>query len=449
MYPSNNLELPQWTARRTSAPEHRNGFNANAPDQHYQRDRARIIHSASFRSLQLKTQVLGLGEGDFYRTRLTHSLEVAQIGSGIVERLINLPENRPHVPWLPDMALIEAICLAHDLGHPPYGHGGETALNFCMRANGGFEGNAQTLRILARLGEFSPDAGLDLTRRTMLGVLKYPVFYRDCVNYQDTHNETTPPLNLEAWHPPKCLYDEERDVLQWIIQPFSTHDQQRFGQSTQHSVMHNKSRFKSLDASIMEIADDIAYGVHDLEDAVALHLIRQDVWQTHLVDALQGLSLPSCPITQDPDFYFSHLFSDVAHQRKHAISRLVNYLINHIHLAILPDFEHPLLYLQARLTPEADQLLGHLKALVFNHVIMQPSLQAIRHRGQQQMLKLFQILDANADTLLPKATYQQYEQYPIKERAISDYVSALSDQSATRLYNRLSHPEAGSIFDRI
>ncbi|HBA35051.1 MAG TPA: dGTPase, partial [Gammaproteobacteria bacterium] len=104
-------------------------FNSGSIDSHFQRDRARIIHSASFRALQSKTQVLGLGESDFYRTRLTHSLEVAQIGFGISEHLRVTEQNKASEPWLPSFSLIESICLAHDLGHPPFGHSGEVALN--------------------------------------------------------------------------------------------------------------------------------------------------------------------------------------------------------------------------------------------------------------------------------------------------------------------------------
>jgi len=131
--------LNEWITRRSdeeapagqSTPqESARGFNSTSVDSQYQRDRARIIHSASFRALQSKTQVLGLGESDFYRTRLTHSLEVAQIGSGICEWLRNKPHDPPGQElqqWIPSLSLIEAICLAHDIGHSPFGHGGEVA----------------------------------------------------------------------------------------------------------------------------------------------------------------------------------------------------------------------------------------------------------------------------------------------------------------------------------
>ena len=145
-------------------------------------DYARIIHSASFRRLQGKTQVLNLGDSDFYRTRLTHSIEVAQIAGGIARQLEKDNQAHPALSSIPDITMIQAIGATHDLGHPPFGHGGEVALNYCMRSNGGFEGNGQTLRILTRLEKFSAGAGANLTRRTLLGVLKYPVGYSVVVN---------------------------------------------------------------------------------------------------------------------------------------------------------------------------------------------------------------------------------------------------------------------------
>lgn len=109
----------------------------------FQRDRARIMHSAGFRRLQGKTQVMGTGEGDFHRTRLTHSIEVAQIGYGLLEvlRAKNATFPKAVQAWLPPRDLIEAACLAHDLGHPPFGHKGEQALHKAMLRHGGFEGN--------------------------------------------------------------------------------------------------------------------------------------------------------------------------------------------------------------------------------------------------------------------------------------------------------------------
>ncbi|MEN3752097.1 dGTP triphosphohydrolase [Mangrovibacter sp. SLW1] len=137
-----------------------------------QRDLSRLIHSSPFRRLQSKTQVLGLGESDFYRTRLTHSMEVAQIGSGLLAKLKIKYKGKEEEQYLPDNDLMQAVCLAHDIGHPPFGHGGEVALNYCMLNHGGFEGNGQTLRILSKLDKYTQEHGLDPTRRLLLGVLE-------------------------------------------------------------------------------------------------------------------------------------------------------------------------------------------------------------------------------------------------------------------------------------
>ena len=174
-----------WTERRS---------NTHFDDQlrkPWERDYARVVHSASFRRLQTKTQIFGAGEHDFYRTRLTHSLEVSQIGVSITKTLSRRPaKDCCAKKWLPDPMLIQAICLAHDLGHPPFGHGGEVALNRCMLdvagrpdpcnppddkfKGNGFEGNGQTLRIITKLENSTEKYGMDLTRRVVLGTIKYP-----------------------------------------------------------------------------------------------------------------------------------------------------------------------------------------------------------------------------------------------------------------------------------
>lgn len=432
-----------WLERRS---EHQSdasrGFNSTREDSQYQRDRARIIHSASFRSLQSKTQVLGLGESDFYRTRLTHSLEVAQVGSGICEWLRDQPENKDIAPLIPSFSLIEAICLAHDIGHSPFGHGGEVAMNTMMRDHGGFEANGQTLRILARLGEYSQNCGLDLTRRTTLGTIKYPALYSEVCRYTPVKPEN--PLNIDHWAPPKCIYDAECDVLDWLLEPFSTGDRERFLSLDVDRPGHARSRFKSLDTSIMELADDIAYGVHDLEDALALGLVERDKWTSQVESVL--INMDKNPINADLAEFNKLLFSHSAKDRKHAISRLVGYFIRSISLTEQAEFEAPLLKWQAHMETMAYKILLLIKDFVMSHVIFRPELQMLQYKGQRVVVRLFEIFEANPKRLLPLIVYEQYELEG--HRAIADYLSSMTDVSAGKLYHKLLSPTSGSIFDR-
>lgn len=446
MKPDQSSPDGSWLARRTGGhEEHRLQFNAGSQQSQYQRDRARVVHAAAFRALQSKTQVLGLGENDFYRTRLTHSLEVAQIGSGIIEHLHNQCDSHAK-PWLPSTSLIEAICLAHDLGHPPFGHGGEVSLNVAMLPYGGFEGNGQTLRILARLGEFSAHCGIDVTRRTMLGVIKYPATYSQVANY--AHALPDPrPLNLHHWHPPKCVYDEEQDVLDWTFAPFCESDIARLQSLKPFEKSHSKTIHKALDVSIMELADDIAYGIHDLEDALALRLISRERWMDDFAPKVRALG--SNLLSDDFEFYTDRLLSPEPHKRKHAISRLVNYMIINIDLNQEEDFEHPLLRMRASLRPEPKALLDYCQQFVFEEVILRPEILAVRHRGQRAMLSLFDTLLANPAELLPRPVYAKFESSDHPPRILCDYLSGLTDVSAAKLYRRLTLPGAGSIFDMI
>ena len=425
-------------------------FNAGTIESHFQRDRARVIHSAWFRALQSKTQVLGLGESDFYRTRLTHSLEVAQIGTGICEHLRRNATDE-QIEWLAPGSLMDAACLAHDIGHSPFGHGGEVSLNYMMRDHGGFEANGQTLRILARLGEYSEDSGLDLTRRSTLGIIKYPGFCDELARYKDDA-ESRAPLNLDDWHPPKGIYSDEREVLDWILEPFCSADKKMFTSTvapanTSESSGHLKTRYKSFDTSIMELADDIAYGVHDLEDAVAMSLLSPSQWQLQFLSDLE--SIDANPISKNTSFYTDNLFSGKNKSRKHAISKLVGWFIDEIIITEQTEFEHPLLRYQASMSPAAAALLKLLKTFVMDEVILRPELQALQYRGQKVIHKIFEIYLHNGARLLPTQVWEETQDTGKPHRVLCDYISALTDASATRIYNRLSTPSAGSIFDRV
>ena len=439
--------MQAWIDRRRYADGYAGtAFNSDSVDSEYQRDRARIIHSSSFRRLQSKTQIFSIGDSDFYRTRLTHSLEVAQIGSGICEQLRQqYAQNPEYNAWIPSMSLIEAICLGHDLGHPPFGHGGEVALNAYMHPHGGFEGNGQTLRIIGRLGEYSPEHGLDLSRRTMLGLLKYPVLHREVASYGEV-----PPMtltNIDHAKPPKCIHDDEADILDWILAPLTAADKQRFRQFKPVPGRHARSSYQGFDTSIMELADDIAYGVHDLEDALALELVTERQWNT-LVMA-QAAEFPGSPLCQSAGFYNSKLFAGNDRDRKHAISKLVGYFIGNIVINEQQEFTAPLLRLQAEMQPEARALLDILKKFVFDEVIRRPQIQALEFKGQQMIMRLFSTLLENPERLLPASQLTQWRGSPESRRVICDYIASMTDIYATRLYNRLFNPDIGSVFDRL
>lgn len=421
----------------------------------YQRDRARVIHSASFRRLQAKTQIFGLNESDFYRTRLTHSMEVAQIGSGLVEQLITVGEGQNHLNWLPSFYLIESICLAHDLGHPPFGHGGEIALNYMMRKYGGFEGNAQTLRILSRLGEYTTNNGIDLSRRATLGVLKYPAIYDDIIKKTPQYLEKIKQkdvtdfktLNMQQWQPPKSIYNDEKIIFDWVLALFSEQDRAKFIELKASEQGFYKTQHKSLDTTLMEVADDIAYGVHDLEDAVAIGVLPKDLWQKKVIEhkVFQRHKLWEDEIN-------NRLFSGRAKGRKHAISKIVGIMIESVKIIEKESFEHPLLRYQATLGKAEAEVLELLKSFIYENVITLPEVKGMEYKGQLIVLDLFKSLRANPQALLPRNTYEKFKyatNQRDKYRIISDYISGMTNTYASRLYEKLFTASQGSIFDRL
>lgn len=199
----------------------------------FERDRARLIHSSALRRLGAKSQILVAGTDDFARTRLTHTLEVAQIGRQIGAMLGCDPD------------VVDCACLAHDLGHPPFGHNGERALASITADIGGFEGNAQTLRILTRLEPkvLFPDgrsAGVNLTRAALDAAVKYPWTLAEAAAHPK--GERTAKF---------CVYPDDEPVFCWL----------KAGQ-------HDPTA-RPMECQVMDLADDIAYSVHDVEDAVA------------------------------------------------------------------------------------------------------------------------------------------------------------------------------------
>lgn len=410
---------------------------AHDPRSPWQRDRGRILHSAAFRRLQSKTQVLGIGNNDFYRTRLTHSLEVSQIGTGIISQLGKLSNGQTP---LPDPVLIEGLCLAHDIGHPPFGHGGEVALNYMMRNDGGFEGNAQTFRTLTKLEPYTPEHGMNLARRTLLGVLKYPVLMNRVTR------QTHPPsianfrqLKASDWLPAKGLYLDDNLEYLWVIEPLTENDRSYLQQVSGEGVKtHRKSIHKSFDCSIMELADDIAYGVHDLEDAVVMGLLHRDIWQEQMVEFIY--TLPKCWLTKHIDAITNQLFSIYHYDQKDAIGALVNAFITAIHIDQQTGIDEPLIAYQAIMDKPYKAALEHLKSFVMHYVIQTPDIEQVRYRGQQTIMELFEAFISDPLRLLPINTrhrWQKAQNEGNQRRIIADYIAGMTDEYATRLHQTL------------
>src|SRR6478735_7948581 len=221
----------------------------------FERDRARVVHAAASRRLAAKTQVVGPQSDDFVRNRLTHSLEVAQVARDLSRALGSQPD------------IAETAALAHDLGHPPFGHNGERVLAELGESCGGFEGNAQTLRLLTRLEAKTVDAsgasvGLNLTRATLDACTKYPWARGAADGPRGVHADGSPRTMVKFG-----VYADDRPVFDWM---------RRGAVGVRQCV----------EAQVMDLADDVAYSVHDIEDGVVadrvdLTTIEPDaVWQT-------------------------------------------------------------------------------------------------------------------------------------------------------------------------
>lgn len=439
----------------------------------FDRDEARLIHSAAFRRLQSKTQVLGLGESDFYRTRLTHSMEVAQIGRGIVQYLNGCNELEDYHQWLPDMALISAICLAHDIGHPPFGHGGEVALNYCMREHGGFEGNGQTLRILGKLDKYTNEYGLNPTRRMLLGVLKYPASYSSLVNegFYEVNTDKTAPYWLfkaKSQKPPKCYFDTDQDIVDFIFDGFDKKDIEKFTAFKPNSGKHQSTRFKSLDCTIMNLADNISYSLHDLEDALSLGMISQSQWNEHFKDKkhlFDDLYVEVKDEFKDKEYakYLTiteNLFSSESYIRKDTIGLLVNYMITNVVIADNGSgCKSKFLNLEVKLIDDVEELRALLCDIVLKFVILDENVQQLEFKGQKLIIELFQVLAKDPERFLPKSTRVIWKNakasLPVQEhesaqlRVICDFIAGMTDDYATKFYEKFFTPNKGSIFDRL
>ncbi|PIS37323.1 MAG: deoxyguanosinetriphosphate triphosphohydrolase [Nitrospirae bacterium CG08_land_8_20_14_0_20_52_24] len=376
-YEKERPDLAPYAARSEASrgrryPEH---FKDNRTD--FQRDRDRIIHCAAFRRLEYKTQVFVNHEGDYYRTRLTHTLEVSQIARGTA-RAMGLNEE-----------LAEAIALAHDLGHTPFGHSGEDLLNELMKDHGGFEHNRQSLRIVEELEERYPNfSGLNLTFETREGIIKHTSFH-------DRPDIT-----------------EIKDFLPGVV--------------------------PTLEAQIINLADEIAYNNHDIDDGLTSGLL--DLCELR----------ETAPIVDRTFRQIETLYPGIDETRKkyQAISYLIGYLINDlVHHTTSMLKEHDIRTLDdlrdknipvVSFSPEVMQENSRLKEFLSQNLYTHYRVERMRIKGKMVLSALFNIYRENP-TLLPQK-YQRMIEQAGRERVICDYIAGMTDRYALDEYKKLFEP---------
>jgi dGTPase len=338
----------------------------------FQRDRDRVVHSTAFRRLEYKTQVFVNHEGDLFRTRLTHSIEVAQIGRGIA-RALQLNED-----------LVEAVCLAHDLGHTPFGHAGQDALNACMRDYGGFEHNLQSLRVIDLLEErYAAFDGLNLMFETREGVLKH------------------------------CSAENARK-----LGPLG----ERFLSKQQ----------PSLEAQIANLADEIAYNNHDVDDGIRSGLLTlEQLMASKIVarhaDAVRA-EFPAIQsrrlVHETVRHMINTLVTDVILESRSRILAARPASLNDVHGA------GPLIGFGDEIAAEQRELKRFLYANLYRHYrVMRMS-----EKAKRIVTDLFNVFMAEP-RLLPPQDQQRAE--IDRPRAIADYVAGMTDRYAIREHRRL------------
>jgi dGTPase len=400
----------------------------------FHQDRDRVMFTPAFRRLQAKTQVFQAGEYDFYRTRLTHSLEVANIAKSIA---VWLRKQEPAAAIDPD--LVEAICLAHDIGHPPFGHAGERALNALMENHGGFEGNAQTLRILTRTVYSyagGKRGGMSPSRALLDGVLKYKRLHRD--RGADTNH---------------FIYDDQAPVLEFC-----------FGTTDLAGALGGgaPNDFHSLECQIMDHADDVAYSCFDIVDGQKARFITAEKiagWRDeNRLDAEQAK-------------YLDELLAMLAENKlAPKMNRIIGELIQAVSLVPAENFmssrtRRHAFGLQVR--PEARGRIKLLKKLCRDLVFGSGALQQIEFKGTQILRELAGVLFENylgvrksdgtrgkaaEKVLLPSDVHRAVrasETEAGRARLLCDHLAGMTDAYALRSYKRLFDPDYGSISELI
>jgi dGTPase len=391
----------------------------------FQIDRDRIIHSSAFRRLQNKTQVFLSGEYDFYRTRLTHSIEVAQIGRSICGWLAQqgvLSEDCSI-----DADLVECACLAHDLGHPPFGHTGERTLHHLMQPYGGFEGNAQTLRLLTETLFNEGRDGMNPSRALLEAILKYKT------------------LHAEADGAPNhYLYDDQEKWLDFTLG----------GQAFPVELTPGEARngFKSIECQIMDWADDTAYSLNDIADGIHAGFINV----TTLERWAAARSLDS---VQSEHVVF--LCKAIREGRVEArLNRQIGDYIRATKLIAESTFLSAMTrryQYRLEIDPAMQAQSKMNKKIALDLVFRSPQLQQLDYKADVILSKLFGVLrDRYIEQegcqlhLLPATVEAEIAKAPdsaARARLVCDWVASMTDSFAFRTYRRLFDANFGSITD--
>jgi dGTPase len=394
----------------------------------FHQDRDRIMFTPAFRRLQAKTQVFQAGEYDFYRTRLTHSMEVASIAKSIA---VWLRQKNPGVVIDPD--LLEAICLAHDIGHPPFGHSGERVLQKLMEKHGGFEGNAQTLRILTRTiyNRKEGRGGMSPSRALLDGVLKYKRLYRD--RGGDHHH---------------FIYDEESNVLEFC-----------FGARDLCGALGGGevNAFKSLECQVMDLADDIAYSCFDLVDGAKARFLTPE----RIAGWARG---PTAQLDDLQRGYLQELLRMMENTDQLApkTNKVVGELIRSSSLVPAKNFMTSRTLRHAyelKIEPPAQARIRLQKALSRDLVFGSSALHQIEYKGGHVLRQLGRALFRNYFAaggkpirLVPEGVHRMVLQAGDKSagaRLLCDHLSGMTDAYALRTYKRLFDPDYGSISELV
>ncbi|MFD2257382.1 dGTP triphosphohydrolase [Luteolibacter algae] len=400
----------------------------------FQIDRDRVLHTPAFRRLQNKTQVFWSGEYDFYRTRLTHSLEVAQIGKSICAWLLRQPGSVLESDFHIDTDLVEAICLSHDLGHPPFGHAGERTLNHLMRSHGGFEGNAQTLRLLKERIFSASRKGMNPSRAFLDGILKYKTLRSELMCGDEA------PRN-------HFIYDSQADILDWAMGDIDF--------PVEYTPGKCRDAFKSVECQIMDWADDTAYSLNDLSDSVRagfLHVEKIETWaEAHSYDFSENTPLGDLiraikKRRVDP-FVGKRIGTYIRAARLEQDSNVLSSLSNRYKYRLVID-------------PEVRSESELFKRLAYEVVFLSPKLKQLEHKGSHMLRGMWEILetryirgeliDGQDFQLLPADTVREIDEAKeesVRARLICDYLAGMTDGYAARTYKRLFSPDFGSIND--